>query len=314
MPANSAPVSIVIPVLNEAASLPAMLLSLSAMTVKPAELIFVDAGCRDNSVEIINDWWRNNAWLEAVLIVCPAPDTHPGGARNAGIARATQEWVAFLDAGISPAADWLDRLLRSSATGNPYGVFGLTRFTGEDALTTAICALSYGQGATRQTLPSSMFRRAVFEQVGLFNPDMRAGEDLLWLAGFRGRYPDGAVASSASALYDHFPGTLGEAARKWFAYEQHVARAGIHNGKALAYIVALAVLGSAFTLHTASGLGLCAIYLMLRGFIDPARRSHGFGWWRRFPAALLLAPVCAAVIDSAKLAGRLVGTIEKIRG
>lgn len=314
MPVQTASVSLVIPVLNEEAALPAMLVSLSAMSVKPAELIFIDAGCRDNSIALINDWWQKHAWQDTDFFVCAAPDTFPGGARNAGIARATQEWVAFLDAGISPETDWLQNLLHSAATGKPCGVFGKTRFTGRDAITTAICALSYGQGATRQTLPSSMFRREVFEQTGMFNASMRAGEDLLWLAGFRKRYPDGAVASPATAVYDRFPRTPGEAALKWFEYERHVAIAGIQPARAIAYLIATATVATVIAWYPPSGLAICAVYLTLRGGIDPIRRSCGFAWWRRFPTALLLAPLCATVIDSARLAGRFAGAIERLRG
>ena len=90
MPTDLAPVSIVMPILNEAATLPALLSALSALMLKPAELIFVDAGSRDASVEIIRDWWRKTAWPDARMEIVAAPAAYPGAARNAGIARATR--------------------------------------------------------------------------------------------------------------------------------------------------------------------------------------------------------------------------------
>ncbi|MGH8616779.1 MAG: glycosyltransferase, partial [Burkholderiales bacterium] len=45
--AECAPVSVVVPYLNEAATLPTLLAALAAQTVRPRTLIFVDAGSTD---------------------------------------------------------------------------------------------------------------------------------------------------------------------------------------------------------------------------------------------------------------------------
>lgn len=307
------PVSIVIPVLNEAATMPELLQALETLSAKPAELVFVDAGCTDNSISLVNDWWKTQTWPGASLKVASAPGAYPGAARNAGITCSSQPWVAFLDAGIAPDSDWLEALFAHAGDAQIVGVFGMTRFTGRGALTTALCALSYGQDAERQTLPSSMFRRTVFDHAGLFAPALRAGEDILWMNRLRQQYPGRTVVARATTLYFHFPPSLSAAVAKWYGYERHVARAGLNNRVAAVYLAALAGLCAAFLLNTAAGLALCAAYLFLRGVIDPVRRSRHWYWWHRSPPGFFLAPVCAALIDGAKFAGRLRGCLERAR-
>jgi len=310
MSAEILPVSVVIPVLNEAATLPALLSALANQTAKPQELFFIDTGSTDGSLDMVNAWWRREQWRDGSLLALSSPGAYPGGARNAGIERATQPWIAFLDAGVTPDRDWLQILIDSAQTAKPAGVFGLTRFTGRDALTTALCALSYGQGAARATLPGSMFRRDVFARIGGFDGTLRAGEDVVWLRKFDQAYPDGRMQCTAGAVYSHFPESLPAAASKWFDYEQHAARAGLHRGMMLAASAGGLLTIAAFAAQPAAGLAICLLYLVARGVVDPIRRSASWSWWADHPVALVLAPLCALVIDSAKLAGQIAGRLK----
>ena len=38
-------------------------------------------------------------------------------------------------------------------------------------------------------------------------------------------------------------------------------------------------------------------YLLIRGIIDPIRRSDSILWWRKYPLSVILAPICALIID-----------------
>ena len=58
--------------------------------------------------------------------------------------------------------------------------------------------------------------------------------------------------------------------------------------------------------------GLVA-YLVLRGGVDPIRRSRAVLWWRAQPTALLWAPVCAAAMDFGRLVGALSGLLLPYR-
>ena len=101
------PVSLVIPILNEAESLPELLQALKAQSHRPDEIIFSDAGSTDGSPALIEAWWRDQGWEHGSCRVLLRPGAMPGAGRNAGVRAARNEWIAFIDGGITPASDWL---------------------------------------------------------------------------------------------------------------------------------------------------------------------------------------------------------------
>ena len=52
--------------------------------------------------------------------------------------------------------------------------------------------------------------------------------------------------------------------------------------------------------------GALLAYALLRGGVDPVRRSRNLLWWRRAPAAMPLAFLIGPLLDLSKLAGTLV--------
>jgi hypothetical protein len=123
-------------------------------------------------------------------------------------------------------------------------------------------------------------------------------------------YRDGRIQSTAGAVYSHFPESLPAAAAKWFEYERHAARAGLHRGMMLAGTIAGLVAIAAFLASPAAGFAICLLYLLARGVLDPIRRSASWSWWAGHPAAIVLAPLCASAIDAAKFAGQVAGRLK----
>lgn len=181
------PVSIVIPVRNEAASLGEMFADLLSLSPSPSEIVFVETGSVDGSQERIDSWLAvaERAGISSRLV--NAPDAFPGAARNAGVRAATQPWIAFLDAGISPKPDWLGRLWNAQLEGESLAVYGGCRFRTEHPFGRMIAALSYGQDNVAPVLPASLFHRQVFEKAGYFQEDLRSGEDTIGTACASGR-------------------------------------------------------------------------------------------------------------------------------
>jgi len=98
-------VSIVMPCYNAAAHLPASVGSVLAQTFGDWELIAVDDGSGDSTL----------AWLQAQTDIRVRPYTQfnrgVSAARNAGLAAARGQYVAFLDADDTWAADFLEKML-----------------------------------------------------------------------------------------------------------------------------------------------------------------------------------------------------------
>ncbi|MBO6518879.1 MAG: glycosyltransferase [Rhodospirillales bacterium] len=96
MPRELAPVSVVIPAYNAEASIGRALESIAMQTLLPAEVIVVDDGSRDATVDAAR---AMQAGLEpARLVVITQSNGGAGAARNRAIAEATQPYLAFLDA------------------------------------------------------------------------------------------------------------------------------------------------------------------------------------------------------------------------
>lgn len=90
----TAPVlSLVLPVYNVAPWLPACLDSIAAQTRQPDEIIAVDDGATDESPRILADY----ATLLPQMRIVRQENAGLSAARNTGLARATGEWLAFLD-------------------------------------------------------------------------------------------------------------------------------------------------------------------------------------------------------------------------
>lgn len=102
-----APVSVVIAAYNAEKTLGAAVESALAQAVRPAQVIVVDDGSQDGTASVA-------ASFPEVLLV-QQDNQGPSAARNTGIGRASQPWVAFLDADDVWLPDKLARQLAASA-------------------------------------------------------------------------------------------------------------------------------------------------------------------------------------------------------
>ncbi len=97
MSEKQAPVSVIIPCYRCAESVGRAVASVAAQTLVPAEVILVDDGSGDGTVERLQA--LSAGYQDGWVRVLELPDNcGPGTARNAGWEKATQQYVAFLDA------------------------------------------------------------------------------------------------------------------------------------------------------------------------------------------------------------------------
>ncbi|HEX4719617.1 MAG TPA: glycosyltransferase [Thermoleophilaceae bacterium] len=97
-------VSVVVPVRDGEASLPALLASLAAQTLprERFEVIVVDNASRDSSASVARD-------AGATVVSEPVPNR--ARARNAGVAASSAPLLAFIDADCVASPQWLDAFL-----------------------------------------------------------------------------------------------------------------------------------------------------------------------------------------------------------
>jgi hypothetical protein len=185
--------SLVVPFAGPDAELAQLLDRLRGLRTQPGdELIVADNRPIRDSGRDRSHYATDPSQSAPVLVIPAAGIASPGFARNRGAARASGEWLVFIDADTEPAADLLDAYLHRPPTQPETAILAgairdtLPPGTGKpraaarhavaraqmDALVTAARAsFPYAQSA------NVAIRRDAFEAVGGFNELARAGED-----------------------------------------------------------------------------------------------------------------------------------------
>jgi len=94
LPMNPYPVSVVIPTYNRVKLLGRALFSVLKQTVKCSEIIVIDDGSTDMTVDFLKEVSENS---EIPLKIVQQSNKGPAAARNCGIKHAENEYIAFLD-------------------------------------------------------------------------------------------------------------------------------------------------------------------------------------------------------------------------
>jgi glycosyltransferase involved in cell wall biosynthesis len=168
-------VSIVMPVYNRRDLVPDALRSTQAQPGVDAEIIVVDDGSADDTVEVVREIARRDSRIRLI----EAPHGGVAKARNIGVKAANRDWLTFLDSDDVFAPDRLRRQIDklqarpdvTVVTGHNQQFKGLTSDF-QPILT------SNAERRTDPTLGAAMFRRSLFDQHGLFDETMEMGEDL----------------------------------------------------------------------------------------------------------------------------------------
>jgi cellulose synthase/poly-beta-1,6-N-acetylglucosamine synthase-like glycosyltransferase len=176
-------ISLVIPVRDEAATIQELIDSINQQSWKADEVIFVDGGSRDGTIELL----RNACETNPPFRLIEARKALPGQGRNIGVVQANYDWIAFTDAGNRLEPDWLEQLTRIADLNPDAGIICGNFEPVADSFFTGCAAVAYiDKKVPRENGPcrgpfiaSSLVRRDVWHAAGGF-PDLRAAEDLIF--------------------------------------------------------------------------------------------------------------------------------------
>ena len=138
-PADSFPMSIIVPVLNEEVALRSLLGILTAQMDTEDELIVVDGGSSDGTISVVQE--VSVADQRVRLLV--ASGTNIPQARNAGVTAAKHDRIACTDAGCVPADSWLDALRSTLSDPSVDLATGVYSVAEKDAFESAMAAACY---------------------------------------------------------------------------------------------------------------------------------------------------------------------------
>ncbi|MGB9128232.1 MAG: glycosyltransferase [Thiobacillus sp.] len=213
-------ISVVIPAYNAAVTLPRALDSVLAQTWPAHEIIVVDDGSTDATGEVVKGYAGRVRYVRQ-------DNAGPSAARNQGVAAASGEWIAFLDADdwyyperlarhaqmitSDPTLDFLvgnfdyrdnyGTLLRASMTASSFGSELLAQH-GEHGQT-VIEGAALGHYIAEQFSDTRMLTlpRATFLELGGFPLELRICEDVVFLLHLCARSQRAGVSCAAGAVY-----------------------------------------------------------------------------------------------------------------
>lgn len=193
-------VSLCITILNEAQTILSLLQALLEQTASPEEIIIVDGGSTDATVEILRskvttiatrkkaaqrliiDGWLSNH-KKKIAVRCYHIKGNRSIGRNLAITNATHDWIAITDAGCVPHPDWLEQLIKTQLSSKAVVVAGyydaVTHSPLQEAIVPYVLVMPDKVDA-KKFLPatrSMLIHKKIWKQAGGFDTGLSDNED-----------------------------------------------------------------------------------------------------------------------------------------
>jgi glycosyltransferase involved in cell wall biosynthesis len=298
--------TLVIPLKNEANSITTLVDSINEQIHQPDEIILVDGGSTDGTVQRLKQVVGNDARFKVI----EAGPAMPGKGRNIGAAHAATSWIAFTDAGIKLDKQWLRNLVKK-ADENPaaaivYGNYSpiINSFFDKCAAIAYVAPKIPGK-IRGKFIASSLYKKEVWEKAGGF-PDWRAAEDLIFMENTEKLGYHSVTAPDAMASWELRP-TLLSTFKRFDLYSKHNVWAGRqafwHYGVARQYTLMLLPLAAAI-FHSWYWLLAIPMWFLARAAKRILMHRYEFGWQQLFNPAVIICVIAITVtIDMATFSG-----------
>ena len=192
--------SVVVPVYDVAAYVGACLDSIARQPVRDHEVIVVDDGSPDESVDVVRTRMRRDPRVRLVR----QENAGLGAARNAGIREAGGRYLAFVDSDdVLPPDAWGAMLASLEATGSDFAVGRADRDDGQRQWATPLMRRNHQESRFRQQIDAEPLMLAdVFAWNKIYRREFWSAADLSFPEGVR--YEDQPAITRAFLAADSF--------------------------------------------------------------------------------------------------------------
>jgi len=240
-------ISVCITVFNEEKNISKLIISLLRQTKKPSEIVIVDGGSNDRTVDLIRHFQKKEKRIKLLIRKCSRAE-----GRNLAVELSRNEIIAMTDAGCIARRDWLEKIFKPFANEEIDVTAGFYDMTVENSMQKAMSVFLgiLPNQFDVNFLPSTRsiaFRKRVWEKVGGFPENLKdTAEDTVF--NYKLMKEDVKIARVKDAGVEwKMPDTLKEFLKKIYLYAKGDAKSGLwiyplkgimsHNLKVLLKII-----------------------------------------------------------------------------
>jgi len=309
-------ITVIVPYHNESHVIEDTLVRIANQSTPAKRAIFVNSSSTDNSSDIVDEWIKNNQNKFDTKFDNVFENTNtPGSSKNVGIHHANTEWLAFMDCGQVFALDWLEKQYDYAISNDLDIVFGVVYLTGINWLDRCAVSQTYGYKRERSCVPSSLVKKMVFDQTGLFLENRRSGYDMAWQSQVKRKLEKWQISKAPIIVYRgaNFCESMSELFKKSILYSRHAL--GLEGYYIpYYYLLVFLVCVTVMVKFSYAAIYLFAFYFIVRSILVPIIKSKSTQFYREhfFEAAFGLG-ITGFVMDIGRLVGYFYGIADLVK-
>jgi glycosyltransferase involved in cell wall biosynthesis len=306
-------ITVIIPYHNEKKTIAFTLERVGAQTLPPKFAMFVNSSSTDDTFDVVEKWIEENQtrFPEIKFLNIFDNTNNPASSKNAGVKRATTEWVAFMDCGQKFESHWLESQYNFAVKGNFDVVSGVVYLVGENWIDKCCVAQTYGYKNPRPCLPTSLIRKAVFEKTGLLLEGRRAGYDAAWPLRLKRVGIDRGINLDITIRYigTNYSSNISHLFKKTILYAKPTVAIQDY-WIPYVYMVFPFILLASFLIYPPIALFLLLTYIFARSYIFPTMKSKNIKLLAEHPLIFIFGlPLIGLIMDI----GRVIGICQGIK-